>query len=292
MSQPHNLEGKLALVTGAGTGIGKGIALELARQGADVAIHYASSAAGALQAVDEIQAMGRRACAIQADLGVVADCRRLVDEAVAFLGGLDGLVNSAGITATFDFLDVTPEQFDRYYSVNIRSQFFCAQRAVPYMVERGRELARRDPKRPWAGGSIVNVSSVHAIAGLPGHSVYAGTKGAINAFSRELAIELIPAHIRVNVLAPGSIEVPSYFGGASGYTRELGNSLVPWGRVGLPSDVGYAAAYMLSDAAEFLTGQTIYLDGGLTAKMALPYQPSSGERTTQEERGSRDAHGS
>lgn len=278
MVNPYSLTGKLILVTGAGTGIGQGVALEVARQGADVALHYATSAQGAQEAVKEIIAMGRRATAVQGDLSVVADCRRVVDEAAAFLGGLDGLVSNAGVTATLDFLDVTEEQFDRYYKINIRSQFFCAQQAVPYMIERGRKLRQRWPDRPWTGGSIVNVSSVHAKVGLPGHSVYAGTKGAINAFSRELAIELIPVHIRVNVLAPGTIEVPSYFKSSPDYTRELGNSLVPWGRVGLPADVGYLAAFLLSDASEFMTGQVIYFDGGLTAKMALPYQPPQGER--------------
>ena len=280
MMDPTSLEGKLVLVTGAGTGIGQGVALELARRGADVVLHYSSSAAGANAAVEQIVATGRRAAAFQGDLAKVEDCRRVVDQAAAFLGGLDGLVSNAGITATYDFLDVTPEQFDRLYHVNIRGQFFCAQQAVPYMLERGRTYAERHPGERWAGGSIVNISSVHAIVGLPGHSIYAGTKGAINAFSRELAVELTTKHIRVNVLAPGSIEVPSYFSGGSGYTREVGDSLVPWGRVGLPADVGYAAAYMVSDAAEFLTGQVIFLDGGLTAKMALPYQPASGERKT------------
>ncbi len=280
MMDPTSLEGKLVLVTGAGTGIGQGVALELARRGADVALHYSSSAAGANAAVEQIVATGRRAAAFQGDLSKVEDCRRVVDQAAAFLGGLDGLVSNAGITATYDFLDVTPEQFDRLYHVNIRGQFFCAQQAVPYMLERGRTYTERHPGETWAGGSIVNISSVHAIVGLPGHSIYAGTKGAINSFSRELAVELTTKHIRVNVLAPGSIEVPSYFSGGSGYTREVGDSLVPWGRVGLPADVGYAAAYMVSDAAEFLTGQVIFLDGGLTAKMALPYQPASGERKT------------
>ncbi len=280
MMDPTSLEGKLVLVTGAGTGIGQGVALELARRGADVALHYSTSAAGANAAVEQIVAAGRRAAAFQGDLAKVEDCRRVVDQAAEFLGGLDGLVSNAGITATYGFLDVTPEQFDRLYHVNIRSQFFCAQQAVPYMLERGRTYTERHPGGTWAGGSIVNISSVHAIVGLPGHSIYAGTKGAINSFSRELAVELTAKHIRVNVLAPGSIEVPSYFSGGSGYTREVGDSIVPWGRVGLPADVGYAAAYMVSDAAEFLTGQVIFLDGGLTAKMALPYQPASGERKT------------
>ena len=132
MMDPTSLEGKLVLVTGAGTGIGQGVALELARRGADVVLHYSSSAAGANAAVEQIVATGRRAAAFQGDLAKVEDCRRVVDQAAAFLGGLDGLVSNAGITATYDFLDVTPEQFDRLYHVNIRGQFFCAQQAVPY----------------------------------------------------------------------------------------------------------------------------------------------------------------
>jgi NAD(P)-dependent dehydrogenase (short-subunit alcohol dehydrogenase family) len=130
----------------------------------------------------------------------------------------------------------------------------------------------------WAGASIVNISSVHGFSGAPGHSVYAGTKGAINSFTRELATELCAMHIRANVLAPGSIEVPSYFQNDSNYTREYGNSLVPWGRIGLPQDCGYIATFLLSDASEFMTGHVLYFDGGLTAKMALPLQPTNGQR--------------
>ena len=265
----YDLTGKLILVTGAGTGIGRGVALELARQGADVVLHYAHSAEGAMTAIDQIEAMGRRATAIQADLGVVAECRRVVDQAAAFLGGMDGLVNNAGITFTQGFLDVSEEQFDRIYHVNIRGQYFCAQQAVRHMVRRGQELCQAFPDRKWAGASIVNVGSVHGVAGYPGHSVYAGTKGAINAFSRELAVELCPLHIRVNVVAPGSIEVPRYWQDRPGYDRETGDSWVPWGRIGLPEDVGYLIGYLMSDASEYMIGQVIQFDGGLTAKMAL-----------------------
>ncbi len=266
----RNLADKLVLVTGAGTGIGQGVALELARQGADVVLHYNESAQGAIEAVEEIRALGRRAVAIQADLGRVADCTRLVDEAATFLGGLDGLVNNAGVTLTIDFLGVTEEIFNRIYFINIRGQFFCAQHAVRYMIERGLEIQSRSPQVDWCGGSIVNISSVHSFSGAPGHSVYAGTKGAINAFSRELAIELCPAHIRVNALAPGPIEVPRNWKTDPSYTREIGNQFAPWGRIGLPQDVGYAAAYLLSDAAEYMTGQVIFLDGGQTAEMVVP----------------------
>jgi NAD(P)-dependent dehydrogenase (short-subunit alcohol dehydrogenase family) len=231
-----------------------------------------------MEAVDQIKGLGRRAIALQANIGVVAECRRVVDEAARFLGGLDGLFNNAGVTFTKAFDQVTEEEFNRIYEVNIRGQFFTCQQAVPYMIKRGKELRARYPDRPWAGGSIVNMSSVHGAAGFVGHSVYAGTKGAINAFGRELAVEMCYKHIRVNVLAPGSIEVDSYFKTDPNYTREIGNSMVPWGRIGMPEDVGYLAAYLMSDAAEFMTGHVLYFDGGLTAKMAIDYKPPEGAR--------------
>lgn len=273
-----NLEGKYILVTGGGTGIGRGIALELARQGADVAVGYFNSVQGSMGVIKEIRDMGRRAIAIQADLSKVDNCRRLVNEAVEFLGGLDGLVNNAGITFTKNFQNVTEEDFNQVFNVDIRAQYFICQQAVPFIIKRGEELQRRYPEYPWPGGSIINISSVHAYSGFAGHSVYAGVKGAINAFSRELAIELCPNHIRVNVIAPGTIEVHSYFKADPNYTREIGNSLVPWGRVGLPEDVGYLAAYLISDAAEFMTGHVLYFDGGLTAKMAINYKPPERSR--------------
>ncbi|MGL4649472.1 MAG: SDR family NAD(P)-dependent oxidoreductase, partial [Caldilineaceae bacterium] len=135
-----NLTDKLILVTGAGTGIGLGVANLVADMGANVVLHYRGSADGALESVERIQAQGRRAKAVQGDLSVVADCRRVVDEAAEFLGGLDGLVNNAGVTTTIDFLEVTEEQFDRLYQLNIRGQFFCAQQAVRHMVARGQAL--------------------------------------------------------------------------------------------------------------------------------------------------------
>ena len=145
---PYSLEGKLALVTGAGTGIGRGVALELARQGADVALSYASSSQGALEAVEEIKGMGRRAAAIRADLSQVGDCVRLVDEAAAFLGGLDGLVSNAGVTATIKFLDMTEEKFNHIFNLNIRGEYFCAQQAVRHMLQRGEDLRRSIPSGP------------------------------------------------------------------------------------------------------------------------------------------------
>ena len=250
------LAGKRALVTGAGTGIGREVALEFARQGADVVLHYAASRKGADSAVVEIGNTGRRTCAIQADLGKVDECFRLVDTASEFLGGLDILVNNAGITEVWDFIEVTPQQFDLLYSVNIRGEFFCAQRAVSHMLKTG-------------GGSIVNLTSVHGFAGMPGHSVYAGTKGAIMAWTREVGIELAAKNIRVNAVAPGWIEVESHHTKYENYDVNAGGRQIPRGRVGQPIDVAKACVYLASDDADFIVGHVMLVDGGTIALMSL-----------------------
>lgn len=257
------LEGRRALVTGAGAGIGQGIARELARQGAAVAIHYAHSATGAQELCAEIRSAGGQAVVIAADLARVADCRQVVAEAAAKLGGLDVLVNNSGVTKTRDPLALTDAEYDELFDVNVRAAYFCAQQAVPHLERRG--------------GAIMNVSSVHGGAGFPGHAAYAATKGALNAFTRALAIDLAPRRIRVNAVAPGLIEVPRYFE-MPGYSSERTARRVPWGRMGAPADVAGVVAFLVSPAADYVTGQLLYVDGGINARMGLVWEEAEPSR--------------
>ena len=249
------LTGRSALVTGAGMGIGEGIARQLAMDGANVAVHYAGSAAGAEATAAAIRRLGCRTVALQGDLRHVADCERVVDAAVEALRGLDILVNNAGVTRDQPIEATTEALYDEMFDLNMKGAFFCARRALPHLEAGGK-------------GAILNVTSVHGAGGFANHAAYAATKGAIIAFTRTLAIELAPRHVRVNAIGPGIVEVPRYFD-IEGYTTEFGDTLVPWGRVGTPADIGKAAAFLVSDAAGFVTGQTLFVDGGTTARMGL-----------------------
>ena len=260
MNTGEKLAGRKALVTGSGTGIGREIALEFARQGADVVLHYAHSSAGAESAVEEIRAMGRQAAVFKADFDQVDQVVELARQAVSFLGAVDCLVNNSGITFNRPFLEVTREQFDVLYHVNIRAQFFLTQEIVKDMLG-------------GQGGTVCNLTSIHGLQGVPEHSVYAGTKGAIIAHTRALAVELAHRGVRVNAIAPGWVTVENHYKAMPGSNEEAAHAAakntVPVGRAGMPLDIAKLAAFLCSDDAEFIVGQTLVADGGTSSLMSL-----------------------
>ena len=260
MSETGQLAGKRALVTGAGTGIGLEIASEFARQGADVVLHYSHAPDAALSAVREIQGMGRRAIAINADFTQAGASTRMGDAALDFLGGIDCLVNNAGITFNRPFLKIQPQELDTLFEVNFRTPFLLTQQLCEPMVKQ-------------RSGSICNLSSIHGLQGAPEHSAYAATKGAIIAYTRALAVELGHHGVRVNAIAPGWITVEAYETAIPGFNlkqaAEDAHAKVPVARYGVPLDVAKMAAFLCSEHASFITGQTMVVDGGTTSLMSL-----------------------
>ncbi len=254
------LEGSRVLVTGSDTGIGREIALEFARQGADVIVHYCHHEDGARTAAEQIQAMGRRAEVFYADFDDLNQAVSLGEQAMEAFGSINCLVNNAGITFNSPFLEVQPAQFDKLFNVNFRAQYFLTQHIVANMIAHG-------------GGTICNISSIHGQQGAPEHSAYAATKGAIIAYTRSLAVELAHRGIRVNAIAPGWVTVENYHKAIPGFSEEQAKkdayNAVPVARFGNPIDVARLAAFICSENASFLVGQTISLDGGTTALMSL-----------------------
>ena len=251
----QGMKGKKVLVTGAGTGIGRGVALEFAREGADVVLHFSHSRDGADSAVAEIQRAGGKACALPADFRDARQARALAGQAADFLGGLDVLINNAGITMNQPFLGTTIEQFDTVFNVNIRAMFFAAQGAAEIMVKAGH-------------GSIVNLSSNHAYAAMVEHAVYASTKAAIVGFTRTLSLELIQKNIRVNCIAPGWVFVENHrkVMGPDFDDKAAGIG-VPCGFIGEARDIGRVAIFLVSDDSRYIVGQTILCDGGQCTMM-------------------------
>jgi 3-oxoacyl-[acyl-carrier protein] reductase len=248
---PRKLVGKVAVVTGASKGIGAAIAKRLAAEGAAVVVNYSSSREGADRVVGEIAAGGGKAIAVQADLSRPPDVARLFAETQRAFGRLDILVNNAGIYAFAPLEDVTPELFHKQFDLNVLGLLLATQAAVRHFGP--------------AGGSVVNVSSVAATLAPPNTSVYSATKAAVNAVTRSLAQELGPRKVRVNSVNPGMVETEGTH--SAGITesdfRRQTEAQTPLGRIGQPQDIAPAVAFLASDDAAWITGETLYISGGL-----------------------------
>jgi NAD(P)-dependent dehydrogenase (short-subunit alcohol dehydrogenase family) len=255
MSLP--LEGKTALVTGASKGVGKGIALELARCGCDIAVNYNTDAGGAGAAVAEICAAGRRALAVQADVGIGADVNRMFQQVLGEFPHLEILVNNAGMQTWKAMLDLEEAEWDAVIRTNLKGCFLCTQRAGRHMREHG-------------GGSIVNIGSGCNKIPFPNLSNYTASKGGIEMFTKSAAIELGRYGIRVNCVAPGAIEIERTKQESPDYAGTWA-PLTPLGRVGQTIDVARAVAFLVSESADFITGQTVWVDGGLFSHPIWPY---------------------
>lgn len=257
---PMSMKGKGVLVTGAATGLGRETALEFARRGANIVIHHGQAAEDAGSAVQEARTLGVRAEAVLADLSRLDEVARLAREGQAFLGRVDVLINNAGISYTSPVVEVSAEHYDKVYAVNVRAGFFLIQHLVPGMAAAG-------------GGAICSIASVHGHQGAPEHAVYAGTKGAIIASTRALAIELAHRGIRVNAIAPGWIAVERHFPKSDGRPTEgsiqEAASRIPIGHWGEPIDIARLAVFLCSEAGRYIVGQTVTADGGTTALLSL-----------------------
>ena len=257
--QTQRMLGKRVLVTGSGTGLGREIALEFAREGADIVLHDVHYPADS--AKKEIEDLGRKVAVFQADLSDLAQTFDLADKALAAFGGLDCLVNNAGICLNRPFLENTPAEFEKIYNVNVRAQFLLMQKFAEHIVGRQGE------------GTVCNIASIHGLSGAPEHAIYAGTKGAIISQTRAIGIEMAHKGVRVNAIAPGWVTVESYYKALPGFNEEDAKKAaadkVPLGRSGHKHEIGKLAVFLCSEDSGYVVGQTIVADGGTTSLMSL-----------------------
>jgi NAD(P)-dependent dehydrogenase (short-subunit alcohol dehydrogenase family) len=243
------LRGMVALVTGAQQGIGRGVALAFAREGADVALNYLDDRAAAETVMREVRAAGRRAALVQADVARPAEVRTMVGRVLGELGGIDVLVNNAGVYPRVPFLEMREADWDLVLDVNLKGGFFCAQAAAQAMIDGGRR------------GSIINLAS-QAIRGAVRGVHYSASKGGVVAMTRAMALELAPYGIRVNAIAPGLTDTAQPRYGNSEEELAAMASAVPLGRMAQPDDIAVVAVFLASGDARHVTGQTVHVNGG------------------------------
>jgi 3-oxoacyl-[acyl-carrier protein] reductase len=245
------LDGKIAVVTGASKGIGAEIAKHLAAEGAAVVVNYASSKEGADRVVEEITSAGGKAIAVQANVAKKAEIERLFAQTQQVFGRLDILVNNAGIYENFPLEEITEEHFHKQCDLNVLGLILTAQEGVKYFGS--------------AGGSIINISSIVSTLAPANSSVYSATKAAVDAVTKSLAKELGPRHIRINSVNPGMVETEGTHtaGMAQSDFQKQTEAQTPLGRIGQPQDIAPAVVFLASSDAAWITGETLYITGGL-----------------------------
>jgi len=250
--EPFSMEGKVALVTGGGRGLGRGLALALAAAGADVAV-AARTRTQLEEAATELERLGRRALPVVVDVRDPHSISAMVETVVEEMGGLDVLVNAAGVNRRVPSLKLTPEIWDEIVDTNLKGTFFASQAAARVMAERG-------------GGKIINIASLTSQLGLPQRVPYTAAKAGVLGLTRALAVEWAPYNIQVNAIGPGYFRTEMtepLFRDPEWVKRLL--SRIPAGRVGVPEDLAGAAIFLASKASDYITGQIIYVDGGFLA---------------------------
>ena len=260
MNQNPKLKGQSALVTGANSGIGKAVAIALANDGANVVVNYVTKPEVAQQVVDEIKANGGNAIALPADVSKEDQVQAMFQAMYKEFGTIDILVNNAGLQKDAAFENMSLADWQLVIDVNLTGQFLCAREAT-------REFLRRGiiPERSVAAGKIICMSSVHEVIPWGGHVNYATSKGGVMLLMKSMAQELAPKKIRVNSIGPGAIQTP--INRSAWETPEALNSLltlIPYNRIGQPEDIGKVAVWLASDESDYITGTTIFADGGMT----------------------------
>ncbi len=246
------LEGKVAIVTGGNSGIGMAVVLELARQGASVAINYVAHPEATQALERQVAALGARAMGVEADVGRVADLQRLIDATVGAFGRLDIMVNNAGIETRTSVLDTTEAQYDRVLQINLKGAFFGTQLAARQMIKQG------------GGGRIINVTSIHEDWPMPGNTPYCLSKGGVRMLTRTAGVELAPHNILVVGVGPGAVATPINVSTMSdpALLQRL-QAAIPLGRMAKPEEIARVVAFLAGEGASYMTATTLVVDGGM-----------------------------
>jgi glucose 1-dehydrogenase len=246
------LHGKVAIVTGGNSGIGKGIVLALAEHGANIVIDYVSNPQATEELEQQVAKLGDQAIGVDADVSKVAELQRLVDTAVTTFGRVDVMVNNAGIETRSSVLETTEQQYDRVLEINLKSAFFGTQIAAKQMIKQG------------GGGRIINITSVHEDWPMPDNTPYCLSKGGMRMLTRTAGVELAPHGVLVVGVGPGAVDTPINASTEADPAKLAKlNSAIPIGRMAQPSEIGSVVAFLAGDGASYLTATTIFADGGI-----------------------------